>query len=101
MRVKLAAKEQLVLRKHQMSKKKIGERDIQRMWGWSLGWAEKASGGHLNWGSRQDMDQERMCIWRKKRNGLGLRDREIEMERRRGVGSCSWGEAEKEEEEEK
>lgn len=38
---------------------------------------EKVSGGHLNWGSRQDIDHQWMCMYRKRRKQIG-----IETERR-------------------
>ena len=54
---------------------------------------EKVSGGHLNWGSRQDIDHQWMCMYRKRRKQIGIeterRVSEFTLEmgrRRRGEG---------------
>ena len=72
---------------------------------WSLGWVEKVSGGHLNWGSRQDIDHQWMCMYRKRRKQIGIeterRVSEFTLEmgrRRRGEGGGGGGEEVGEEE---
>lgn len=65
---------------------------------------EKVSGGHLNWGSRQDIDHQWMCMYRKRRKWIGIETERraskftLEMGRRRRGGGGGGGEEVGEEE---
>lgn len=60
---------------------------------------EKVSGGHLNWGSRQDIDHQWMCMYRKRRKWIGIETERRASEFTLEMGRRRRGEGEEEKEE--